>query len=93
MFNIQTKAKAFSAFGMKCLLCRRIQATETPLDKCVLNTRHNIFIIVEHSFGWKYKYLSLSLIVLLPHNIRFPIYNDKILPNKTFPIPNKEFFV
>ena len=58
MFNIQTKAKVFSAFGMKCLLCRRIQATETPLDKCVLNTRHKTTIIVEHSFEWQYKYIS-----------------------------------
>ena len=53
MFNIQTKAKAFSALGMKCLLCRHTQATETPLDKCVLNTRHKIFFIVEYSFGWQ----------------------------------------
>ena len=77
---------------MKCLLCRRIQTTETPLDKCVLNTRHKTSIIIESSFEWHHKYLSLSLVVLLPHNVRFPIYNDKILPNKTFPIPNKEFF-
>ena len=74
-FNIQTKAKAFPALGMKCLLYHRIKATETSLDKCVLNTRHKTSIVVEHCFGWQYKYLSLNLVVKSPQrNNMFPEY-------------------